>query len=304
MAIPTTLESLSVTAASNGPAGTDDRSTADDGLRQAYAFIKQGVSLGSNIASASSITPGSAASVFNITGTTTITAIASTNSWDGRIVTLIFAAALTLTHSSNLALPGSVNITTAANDVATFVQTASGAWRCAFYQKANGGALLAGNVTIAAPSSGIAFSAIQFSGISGLQSVSASGNDCVLSLIQNGIIDWQFRNIATTGALSLYAGTRLTQTIGPGGNVTIAAPSSGVALSVAAFSGSLAAVFTAGPVRHQVTTVASLLAAATAGAGAVAFVTDANATTFASIVAGGGANGVPVYSDGTNWRIG
>jgi hypothetical protein len=50
--------------------------------------------------------------------------------------------------------------------------------------------------------------------------------------------------------------------------------------------------------------VAALPAAATAGAGARAFVTDANATTFASIVAGSGANGVPVYSDGTNWRIG
>jgi hypothetical protein len=51
-------------------------------------------------------------------------------------------------------------------------------------------------------------------------------------------------------------------------------------------------------------TVATLPTAATAGAGARAFVTDANATTFASIVAAGGANGVPVYSDGTNWRIG
>ena len=53
-------------------------------------------------------------------------------------------------------------------------------------------------------------------------------------------------------------------------------------------------------------TVAALPSASgtTAGAGARAFVTDANATTFASIVAGGGANGVPVYSDGTNWRIG
>lgn len=39
-------------------------------------------------------------------------------------------------------------------------------------------------------------------------------------------------------------------------------------------------------------------------AGQRSFVTDANATTFASIVAGGGANGVPVYHDGTNWRIG
>ncbi|WP_373092856.1 hypothetical protein, partial [Zhongshania sp.] len=39
-------------------------------------------------------------------------------------------------------------------------------------------------------------------------------------------------------------------------------------------------------------------------AGTRAFVTDATTTTFASIVAGGGSNGVPVYSDGTNWRIG
>lgn len=59
-----------------------------------------------------------------------------------------------------------------------------------------------------------------------------------------------------------------------------------------------------GGIKSLVTTVASLPAAGTAGAGATAFVTNANATTFASVVAGGGANGVPVYSDGTNWRIG
>jgi hypothetical protein len=136
MAIPTTIESLSTTAASNGPAGTDDRSTADDGLRQAYAFTRQTVTLGSNIASASTITPPSTGSSFNITGVTAITTIASTYSWDGRTITLIFAGALTLTHSSNLALPGSANITTAANDVAKFIQTASGAWRCILYQSA------------------------------------------------------------------------------------------------------------------------------------------------------------------------
>jgi hypothetical protein len=37
--------------------------------------------------------------------------------------------------------------------------------------------------------------------------------------------------------------------------------------------------------------------------GAVALVSDANATTFNSVVAGGGANQVPVQFDGTNWRI-
>lgn len=51
-------------------------------------------------------------------------------------------------------------------------------------------------------------------------------------------------------------------------------------------------------------TVAGLASAATAGSGARAFVTDSNSTTFAAIVAGGGSNRVPVYSDGTNWRIG
>ena len=54
--------------------------------------------------------------------------------------------------------------------------------------------------------------------------------------------------------------------------------------------------------RSGSTTVAGLPAAGTVGRRG--FVTDASATTFASIVAGGGANGVPVYDDGTNWRIG
>ena len=51
-------------------------------------------------------------------------------------------------------------------------------------------------------------------------------------------------------------------------------------------------------------TVVTLPSAVTSGVGARTFVSDANATTFASIVAGGGVNKVPVYSDGTNWRIG
>ncbi len=51
-------------------------------------------------------------------------------------------------------------------------------------------------------------------------------------------------------------------------------------------------------------TVAQLPSAATAGAGARSFVTDATATTFLSVVSGGGSNKVPVVSDGTNWLIG
>jgi len=49
---------------------------------------------------------------------------------------------------------------------------------------------------------------------------------------------------------------------------------------------------------------ASLPACGAATTGGMAWVTDANATTFLSTVAGGGANKVPVSCDGTNWVIG
>jgi hypothetical protein len=51
-------------------------------------------------------------------------------------------------------------------------------------------------------------------------------------------------------------------------------------------------------------TVATLPSAATAGAGARSFVTDALAPTFGATVVTGGAVAVPVYSDGTNWKVG
>lgn len=59
-----------------------------------------------------------------------------------------------------------------------------------------------------------------------------------------------------------------------------------------------------GVTRHTTFAVSALPSAATVGAGSRAFVTDANAATFNSVVASGGANKVPVFSDGTAWRIG
>jgi hypothetical protein len=51
-------------------------------------------------------------------------------------------------------------------------------------------------------------------------------------------------------------------------------------------------------------TVANLPAAATAGAGARSFVTNALTPVFGSAVIGGGAVNVPVYSDGSAWNVG
>jgi hypothetical protein len=51
-------------------------------------------------------------------------------------------------------------------------------------------------------------------------------------------------------------------------------------------------------------TVATLPGAGELGAGARAFVIDSSVTTFGSTVAGGGSGKVPVYSDGTDWKVG
>jgi hypothetical protein len=51
-------------------------------------------------------------------------------------------------------------------------------------------------------------------------------------------------------------------------------------------------------------TVATLPSAVTSGKGARSFVTDALAPTFGSTVVAGGVIAVPVYSDGTNWKVG
>lgn len=59
----------------------------------------------------------------------------------------------------------------------------------------------------------------------------------------------------------------------------------------------------AGAMHFSTFTVSGLPAAGTVGAGGLAFVSDANATTARTTVAGGGANFVMVMSNGTNWLI-
>jgi len=59
-----------------------------------------------------------------------------------------------------------------------------------------------------------------------------------------------------------------------------------------------------GVIQSTTYTVASLPSATTSGVGARAFVTDALAPTFGATVMTGGAVATPVYSDGTNWKVG
>jgi hypothetical protein len=66
----------------------------------------------------------------------------------------------------------------------------------------------------------------------------------------------------------------------------------------------MSGAFTA-PIFKLTSYITSTLPSASAtGAGSRAFETDATDTTFASAYTGGANNAVPVYSDGTVWRIG
>ena len=57
-------------------------------------------------------------------------------------------------------------------------------------------------------------------------------------------------------------------------------------------------------ISFTVYTVATLPSASSYGKGTRAFVTDALSPTFGTTVVGGGSVAIPVYSDGTNWKVG
>lgn len=96
---------------------------------------------GGDIASANALTLGTG-NVFNITGTTAVTSIATKGV--GTIVWLRFNGILTLTYdATNLILTTAANIITAAGDWAVFEEYAAGEWRMLNYVRASGAALVA-----------------------------------------------------------------------------------------------------------------------------------------------------------------
>lgn len=110
----------------------------------------------------------------------------------------------------------------------------------------------------------------------------------------------------TTGNTSIFIGNSTRPLAdGDANEIVVGDQTTGHGANTATIgNASVTDTYLAGVVHSKVYTVATLPSASTAGAGARAFVSDANATTFNSVVAGSGSNGVPVCSDGTNWRIG
>ena len=122
-----------------GPVDVYNVPGLSDNFSQTVVFSK-----GDDVPSAATLTLGNDGNYFDVTGTTTITSIATVGV--GAQIKLHFDDVLTLTHNAtDLILPGGANITTAAGDEAEFVEYATGDWRCVNYEKADGKPILAEN---------------------------------------------------------------------------------------------------------------------------------------------------------------
>ena len=92
---------------------------------------------GADIASAAAITPGTDGNYFHITGTTTITSVATLQA--GSVVIFEFDGVLTVTHNAtSLILQGGSNLTTAAGNMVAFISEGSGNWRELFRGQTTG----------------------------------------------------------------------------------------------------------------------------------------------------------------------
>jgi hypothetical protein len=148
--IQASLKGWSTTEASNQPDSTDATTLVGD-LRAIQAGIRYFFSQ-DTIASAATTDLGSKeAGYLSISGTTTITSFGTVSAGIRKYIK--FDGALTLTHNgTSLILPTAANITTVAGDVALMESLGSGNWRCLYYQRASGAALVGvqdGEVTFA-----------------------------------------------------------------------------------------------------------------------------------------------------------
>lgn len=177
------------------------------------------------------------------------------------------------------------------------------------------------------------FGFTDFASVSGDGSVILSSNSTLNNPTATGILSFtgattsasSFHTLQTTGTLTVggAAGTGLIaigrSTASQQTDIQAAATASGSTKTMNIGTGGLAGSATNivigsttgtstttlnGITKRQTYLVANLPSASTSGVGAKSFVTDALTPTFGATVAGGGAVPVPVFSDGTNWKVG
>lgn len=158
---------------------------------------------GADIASAATINLTTATgNLVHITGTTTITAITIPSGAERDIV---FDGVLTLTHNATtLILPGGVNITTAAGDVATVRGDGVGNARIVNYERASGRALVVttpGMVKLAGPTVPSATNTLDFLTTFSANSASYSSFRVVVEGVKPSADDTLLLRLANAGVV-------------------------------------------------------------------------------------------------------
>lgn len=114
---------------------------------------------------------------------------------------------------------------------------------------------------------------------------------------------WSSQDITYDKANSTLTGTNLSTASHSDVIVTVSSITAGTTISA---TGNISGgnITTSNYVKTSPKTVATLASAATVGAGTRSFVSDATSNVFGTTVVGGGANSVPVWSNGSSWLVG
>ena len=172
-----------------------------------------------------------------------------------------------------------------------------------------GGGTVSDGVTLSIAPNGVANSMIRqsvgtsvigrFQGTTGnVADIIATADNRVLGRFGGQLV---FQDVTTIGVGSV---TTVSVTTANGVSGSVANPTSTPAITLTLGAITPTSVAASTWIKTTPKTVATLTAAATAGAGARDFVTDALGPVFGAAVVGGGAVKIPVYSDGAAWLVG
>ena len=238
MPVPTTITDLSDTAASNFPQDADSTGATVASLPRAIqAILKKQFIRGSDIPvlASGTVTIPVDNNYFVITGTGFSVSGFSAN-YNGRMITVEFTGALTLTHSASFIMPAGASITTATGDVFIFVNETGSTWRCVNYTKAGvdyaplASPVFTGNPTAPTPTAGdndtsIATTAFVVASFATLASPAFTGNptaptasvdDNDTSIATTAFVRAQIRSkiVSATRVISTATGTQAITGVG------------------------------------------------------------------------------------------
>ena len=285
MPIPVLITELSTTANSNSPAGSESPVDGDNFIRALSAFVAS-LAAGSATNGYTTpyllLAGGTVSGNLVVTGTSTFNGAVTLGDAQADTVTIGGVAFKSATGNYTIPAPSSgtaltvtgvagsntiaivtsggadgravqsfSNTLTTSKEYTLGIDTAGGTSKAFELRDITRGAIplsvsTTGNVTIAAPSSGVGLTVSQFGSTSGIRNTVGSGNTSLIEIEQSGVYAWTLLNTATTALFAIAAGGVNRLTITTDGRVTIPAPGSGVGLTQTGFAGSNVANFVGG----------------------------------------------------------